>query len=208
MATCKPFWKLLVRSQPGPNSEFRGGKIHTISQEEDSERICKGVNEVSRWRFGELNVSNLSKHFSAQYSRYHSAELIPGIQPACWHKRKRVSWKDVLQGTLQSRGQDGRTRFWAFIPLRAAPLWLALYIEVLHEVLFEKNSAIKKPLTNFLFGCIQTNRKSSLSPCFLGPCISAFAHLFKSVPWVILKGLHKRELGVSDYMFFTIMSHQ
>ena len=48
MATCKPFWKLLVRSQPGPNSEFRGEEIHTISQEEDSERICKGVNAVSR----------------------------------------------------------------------------------------------------------------------------------------------------------------
>ena len=47
MATCKPFWKLLLRSQPGPNSEFRGGEIHTVSQEEDSERIYKGVNAVS-----------------------------------------------------------------------------------------------------------------------------------------------------------------
>ena len=85
MATCKPFWKLLVRLQPGPNSEFRGEEIHTISQEEDSERICKGVNAVSGWRFGEFNASNLSKHFSAQYSRFHSAELIPGIQRAFWH---------------------------------------------------------------------------------------------------------------------------
>lgn len=159
---------------------------------------------------GELNASNLSKHFLAQYSRYQSAELIiQGIQPACWHRCKCVSRKDMLQGTLQSQGQDERTRFWASSPLRAAPLLLVLYIDVLHEVLFEKNSAINKLLTNFLFGCIQTNRKSTLNPCCLGPCISAFAHLFQSVPWAILKDLHKEELkGISNYMFFTTVGHQ
>ena len=207
MATCKPFWKLPLRSQPGPNSEFRGGEIHTISQEEDSERICKGVNAVSRWRFGELNASSLSKHFSAQYSHYQSAELIQGVQPACWHKCKCISPKDMLQGTLQSQGQDERMRFWA--SSQGCSTFTCFVYWGSPWGFVWKKFCHPQTLTNFLFGCIQTNRKNTLNPCFLGPCISAFAHQFQSVPWVILKGLRKEELkGINDYVFFTTMGHQ
>lgn len=113
----------------------------------------------------------------------------------------------MLQGTLQSRGQDERMRFWA--SSQGCSTFTCFVYWGSPWGFVWKKFCHPQTLTNFLFRCIQTNRKNTLNPCSLGPCISAFAHQFQFVPWAILKGLHKEKLkGINDYMFFTTMGHQ
>ena len=128
------------------------------------------------WRFGALNANNLSKCLSTQYGHYQSVEFIQGIRPVCHHNCK-FPWRGCFREP--GRGRGGTKRQGSGPPFHLELLDFYLFYILRFYIRFcLKKILPSKGFKKFsLFGCIQTKRKSTLSPCFLGPCRSAIAHL-------------------------------